>query len=80
MIIPSAVAVLVAPLYVLTSDFTLIVVGFVLQGLFGGAIYSQWRSLATSANASLLKRAPPQAPWRDLRRTRGTGPHPGFIV
>jgi MFS transporter, SHS family, lactate transporter len=44
MIIPSAMAVLVAPLYLLTSDFTLIVVGFVLQGLFGGAIYSQWPS------------------------------------
>jgi MFS transporter, SHS family, lactate transporter len=40
MIIPSAMAVLVAPLYLLTSDFTLIVIGFVLQGLFGGTIYS----------------------------------------
>jgi SHS family lactate transporter-like MFS transporter len=44
MIIPSAIGVLVAPLYLLTSDFTLIVLGFVLQGLFGGAMYSQWPS------------------------------------
>jgi SHS family lactate transporter-like MFS transporter len=41
MIIPGALAVFVAPLYLLTSDFTLIVTGFVLQGLFGGAIYGQ---------------------------------------
>jgi SHS family lactate transporter-like MFS transporter len=41
MIIPSALAIVVAPLYLLTSDFTLIVTGFLLQGLFGGAIYSQ---------------------------------------
>jgi MFS transporter, SHS family, lactate transporter len=39
MIIPGAIAVLVAPLYLLTSDFTWIAIGFVLQGLFGGAIY-----------------------------------------
>jgi MFS transporter, SHS family, lactate transporter len=44
MIIPSAMAVLVAPFYLLTSNFTLLVVGFVLQGAFGGAIYSQWPS------------------------------------
>jgi MFS transporter, SHS family, lactate transporter len=34
MIIPSAVTVLVAPLYLLTNDFTLIVVGFALHALF----------------------------------------------
>ena len=34
MIIPSAMTVLVAPLYLLTSDFTLIVVGFALHALF----------------------------------------------
>jgi len=39
MIIPSAMTVLVAPLYLLTSDFTLIVVGFALHALF--PIYSQ---------------------------------------
>ena len=39
MIIPGAIAVLVAPLYLLTSDFTWIAIGFVLQGLFGSAIY-----------------------------------------
>jgi len=41
MIIPSALAILVAPVYLLTSDFSWIVAGFLLQGLFGGAIYSQ---------------------------------------
>jgi SHS family lactate transporter-like MFS transporter len=41
MIIPSAMAILVTPVYLLTSDFALIVTGFLLQGLFGGAIYSQ---------------------------------------
>ena len=41
MIIPSALAIIVTPIYTLTSDFTLIVTGFLLQGLFGGAIYSQ---------------------------------------
>jgi MFS transporter, SHS family, lactate transporter len=44
MIIPGAMTILVAPLYLLTSDFTLIVIGFVLQGLFGGAIYGQFPS------------------------------------
>jgi SHS family lactate transporter-like MFS transporter len=41
MIIPAAVAVVVAPLYLLTTDYWVIVIGFVLQGMFGGAIYGQ---------------------------------------
>jgi SHS family lactate transporter-like MFS transporter len=41
MIIPAAIAVLVAPLYLLTENFTWVAVGFVVQGAFGGAIYSQ---------------------------------------
>lgn len=41
MIIPSAIAVFIAPLYLLTADFTWIVVGFVVQGAFGNAVYSQ---------------------------------------
>jgi len=41
MIIPAAIAIFVAPLYLLTTDFTWIAVGFVLQGLFGQAIYGQ---------------------------------------
>ena len=40
-IIPAAIAIFVAPVYLLTGDFGLIVTGFLLQGLFGGAIYSQ---------------------------------------
>jgi hypothetical protein len=44
MIIPSASA----PLYPLTSDFTLIVVGFVLQGSFDGAI-DNLRGLSSGA-------------------------------
>src|ERR1700726_546026 len=41
MIIPAAIAIFVAPLYLLTADFTWIAAGFVLQGFFGGAIYGQ---------------------------------------
>jgi SHS family lactate transporter-like MFS transporter len=41
MIIPAAIAVPIAPLYLMTSDFTWIAFGFVLQGAFGGALYSQ---------------------------------------
>jgi SHS family lactate transporter-like MFS transporter len=41
MIIPAAVAVPIAPLYLLTTDYTWIAIGFVLQGAFGGALYSQ---------------------------------------
>jgi MFS transporter, SHS family, lactate transporter len=41
MIIPAAIAVPIAPLYLLTADFSWIFVFYVLQGAFGGAIYSQ---------------------------------------
>jgi len=41
MIIPAAIAVPIAPIYLLTSDFTWITIGYVLQGAFGGALYSQ---------------------------------------
>jgi len=41
MIIPAAIAVLVAPIYLLTHDVMLIIVGFSVQGLFGQAIYGQ---------------------------------------
>jgi SHS family lactate transporter-like MFS transporter len=41
MIIPAAIAVPIAPIYLLHSDFTWIAIGFVVQGAFGGALYSQ---------------------------------------
>ena len=41
MIIPAAIAVPIAPIYLLTADFSWIFLGYVLQGAFGGAIYSQ---------------------------------------
>jgi SHS family lactate transporter-like MFS transporter len=41
MIIPAALTIPVAPLYLLTNDFNWIVAGFVLQAAFGGAIYGQ---------------------------------------
>jgi MFS transporter, SHS family, lactate transporter len=41
MIIPAVFAVLIAPVYLLTHDLTLIIVGFSVQGLFGQAIYGQ---------------------------------------
>jgi len=40
-IIPAAISIVVTPVYLFTGDFTLIVAGFLAQGLFGGAIYSQ---------------------------------------
>src|SRR5438093_3819947 len=41
MIIPGIITVFVAPLYLLTSNINLIIAGFILQGLFGDALYSQ---------------------------------------
>src|SRR6267378_2274164 len=41
MMIPAAIAIPVAPLYLFTSDPFWITVGFGLQGAFGGALYSQ---------------------------------------
>jgi MFS transporter, SHS family, lactate transporter len=41
MIIPAAIAVPLAPVYLLHSDVTWITIGFVVQGAFGGALYSQ---------------------------------------
>jgi len=42
MIAPALVSVIVTPIYLLTSDTTIIVIGFILQGLFaGGGIYGQ---------------------------------------
>src|ERR1700686_3124186 len=41
MIIPAAIAVPIAPLYLFTSDPLWITIGFGLQGAFGGALYSQ---------------------------------------
>ncbi len=41
MIIPAALAVPIAPLYLMTSDITWIAIGYALQGAFGGALYSQ---------------------------------------
>jgi len=41
MIIPAAIAIPVAPLYLFTADPLWITIGFGLQGAFGGALYSQ---------------------------------------
>lgn len=41
MIIPAAIAVALAPVYLLTTDFNWIAIGFVVQGAFGGPLYSQ---------------------------------------
>ena len=40
-IVPAIFAVVVTPLYLWTNDPTLIIGGFVIQGIFGGSIYSQ---------------------------------------
>jgi SHS family lactate transporter-like MFS transporter len=39
--IPAAIAIFITPLYLWTKDPTLIIVGFIAQGLFGGSIYGQ---------------------------------------
>ena len=39
--VPALLAILVTPLYLWTENPTLIVGGFILQGVFGGAIYGQ---------------------------------------
>ena len=41
MIIPAAIAVPMAPLYLMTSDIWWIAIGYAAQGAFGGALYSQ---------------------------------------
>jgi SHS family lactate transporter-like MFS transporter len=38
---PAVLAIFVTPLYLWTRDPTLIIVGFILQGIFGGSIYGQ---------------------------------------
>lgn len=40
-IIPAAIAIFIAPLYLWTNDPVWIIGGFILQGLFGGSIYGQ---------------------------------------
>ena len=47
MIIPAAVGIFVTPIYLLTVDPTWIVLGFLLQGVFAGAMYSQMPSYLT---------------------------------
>jgi MFS transporter, SHS family, lactate transporter len=39
--IPALIGILITPLYLWTKDPTMIVGGFILQGIFGGAIYGQ---------------------------------------
>jgi SHS family lactate transporter-like MFS transporter len=39
--IPAGIAIFITPLYLWTKDPTLIIVGFIAQGLFGGSIYGQ---------------------------------------
>jgi SHS family lactate transporter-like MFS transporter len=39
--VPALIAIVITPLYLWTKDPTLIVGGFILQGIFGGAIYGQ---------------------------------------
>ena len=40
-IIPATIAIFITPLYLWTQDPTLIIVGFIIQGMFGGSIYGQ---------------------------------------
>jgi SHS family lactate transporter-like MFS transporter len=40
-IVPAAIAILITPVYLWTTDPTWIIVGFIAQGCFGGSIYGQ---------------------------------------
>jgi hypothetical protein len=48
MIIPAEIGLLVTPAYLLTSDPTWIVVGFLSQAVFAGTMYSQMLSYRTA--------------------------------
>ena len=76
MIIPAAIAIPIAPLYLFTGSEFWITVGFGLQGAFGGALYSQLPSYlaerfpdrgARNGERLLLPSG------RDIRRARGAG-------
>jgi MFS transporter, SHS family, lactate transporter len=47
MIVPACLGILVAPIYLFSGSYAMIVVGFALQGACGGAIYSQNPSYLT---------------------------------
>jgi MFS transporter, SHS family, lactate transporter len=47
MIIPAAIGLLVTPMYLATPNYTLIAIGFSIQGAFAGSMYSQIPSYMT---------------------------------
>ena len=47
MIVPAAIGIVVTPTYLLTADPTMIILGFWVQSLFAGAMYSQMPSYLT---------------------------------
>ena len=47
MIIPAAIGLLVTPMYLATTDYTMIAIGFSIQGAFAGSMYSQIPSYMT---------------------------------
>jgi len=47
MIMPAYIGIFITPTYLLTTDPTWILLGFLLQGLFAGAMYSQMPSFLT---------------------------------
>jgi MFS transporter, SHS family, lactate transporter len=55
MIIPAAIAVPIAPIYLFTSDPFWITIGFGLQGAFGGALYSQLPSYLSERFATEVR-------------------------
>jgi MFS transporter, SHS family, lactate transporter len=40
-IIPAIISIFITPLYLWTENPTLIIIGFIIQGIFGGSIYGQ---------------------------------------
>src|SRR5215469_9255203 len=57
MIIPAALALPIAPIYLMSSDFTWIATGYILQGAFGGALYSQLPSYLSERFPTEIRRS-----------------------
>jgi MFS family permease len=77
LMITSLVTIPIAPLYLLTTDYTMIVAFFTLQGFFGGGMHTQVAPLSIRA---LPDRGAGDGHWfllssrSDLRRPCGAGP------
>jgi hypothetical protein len=60
---PACIGVIVAPIYLLTTDYTILAVALSIQGAFAGAIYGIIPSYANERLAG-----PANFPWPEQRR------------